>query len=119
MFQSCCAFTAFLYHWEETQTLKLDDETESLWKKVPSHDGCFSQEFFELLESEDSSFKKISSGTLYDTSKVFEEKFLSLLKNEGIDSGTTKNWAIGPFNPVTISDHKNPTTESKKVIQLA
>ncbi|KAI3514381.1 hypothetical protein L1887_12737 [Cichorium endivia] len=116
MFQSCSAFTAFLYHWEETQTLKLDDETESLWKKVPSHEGCFSQEFFELLDSEDSSFKKISSGTLYDTSKVFEEKYLSLLRNEGIGSGTTKNWAIGPFNPVTISDRKNSNSESKKIL---
>ncbi|KAI3694532.1 hypothetical protein L1987_77499 [Smallanthus sonchifolius] len=105
MFQSCSAFTAFWFHWEETQTLKLDDETESLRSKVPSLEGCFSNEFVELLESEDESFKRISSGTLYDTSKVFEEKYLELLKHEEVTSGTTKNWAIGPFNPVTVSDH--------------
>ncbi|KAL4571690.1 hypothetical protein LXL04_018453 [Taraxacum kok-saghyz] len=116
MFQSCCAFTAFWYHWEETKTVKLDDETEFLRKNVlPSLEGCFSNEFFEFLESEDSSFKKISSGTLYDTSKVFEEKYLELLKCES-GSGTTKNWAIGPFNPISVTNHKNTSTESRRIL---
>ncbi|KAJ0780162.1 putative trans-zeatin O-beta-D-glucosyltransferase [Helianthus annuus] len=113
MFQSCSAFTAFWYHWEETQKLKLDDETESLWMKLPSLEGCFSNEFLDVIVSEDSLFRKVSSlGTLYDTSKVFEEKYLELLKHEEVTAGTTKNWAIGPFNPVTISDHKNSSPES-------
>ncbi|KAK9075859.1 hypothetical protein SSX86_004188 [Deinandra increscens subsp. villosa] len=116
MFQSCSAFTAFWYHWEETQTLNLDDETESLRSKVPTLEGCFSDEFLELLDSEDELFKKISSGTLYDTSRVFEEKYLELLKREEVTSGTTKNWAIGPFNPVNMCDNrKNMSTESVKL----
>ncbi|KAF5767219.1 putative trans-zeatin O-beta-D-glucosyltransferase [Helianthus annuus] len=83
--------------------------------KLPSLEGCFSNEFVELLNSEDTSFKKISSGTVYDTSKVFEDKYLELLKHEKVTSGTTKNWAIGPFNPVTICDHKNSSPESIKL----
>ncbi|KAI3787044.1 hypothetical protein L1987_41216 [Smallanthus sonchifolius] len=117
MFQSCSAFTAFWFHWEETQTLKLDDETESLKAKVPTLEGCFSNEFLELLESEDESFKRISSGTLYDASKVFEEKYLELLKHDEVTSGTTKNWAIGPFNPVTVSDHTNSSIEWIKLFK--
>ncbi|KAI3772626.1 hypothetical protein L6452_03816 [Arctium lappa] len=113
MFQSCSAFTAFWYHWEVTRTISLDDETEAVWKKVPSLEGCFTHEFMELLDSEDASFKKISSGTLYDTSKVFEEKFLELLKSEEI-SGTSKNWAIGPFNPVALTERKDSATESNR-----
>ncbi|MFS7943268.1 putative trans-zeatin O-beta-D-glucosyltransferase [Helianthus anomalus] len=94
MFQACSAFTAFWFHWEETQALKLDDETESLRMKLPSLEGCFSNEFVELLNSEDTSFKKISSGTLYDTSKVFEDKYLELLKHEKVTSESIKlfNW---------------------------
>ncbi|KAL8208534.1 hypothetical protein R6Q57_007946 [Mikania cordata] len=115
MFQSCSAFTAFWFHWDETQTLKLDDETESLRAKVPSLEGCFSSEFVEILDSEDDSFKKISSGTLYDTSKVFEQKYLELLKHEEVTSGTNKNWAIGPFNPVNITGYKNMSPESIKL----
>ncbi|KAI3772625.1 hypothetical protein L6452_03815 [Arctium lappa] len=113
MFQSCSAFTAFWYHWEMTRTISLDDETEAVWKKVPSLEGCLTDEFIELLESEDTSFKKISSGTIYDTSKVFEEKFLELLKTEEI-SGTSKNWAIGPFNPVALTERKDSATESNR-----
>ncbi|GJZ14131.1 zeatin O-glucosyltransferase-like protein [Tanacetum coccineum] len=117
MFQSCSAFTAFWFHWEETRTLKLDEETELLFAKLPSLEGCFTNEFFELIVSEDSSFKKIiSSGTLYDTSKVLEEKYLELLKHEDVTSGTTNNWAIGPFNPVTISDRKNTCPEANKLL---
>ncbi|XP_024968742.1 zeatin O-glucosyltransferase-like [Cynara cardunculus var. scolymus] len=115
MFQSCSAFCAFWYHWEVTQTLSLDAETESIWKKVPSLEGCFTDEFLELMDSEDSSFKKISSGTLYDTSKVLEEKFLELLKIEEI-SGTSKNWAIGPFNPVGFTERKDSGTESNRLL---
>lgn len=79
MFQVCSAFASFWYHWEQTQKLKLDDETESLRSNLPSMEGCFSNEFVEILASQDSAFKKISKGTLYDTSKVFEEKYLSYL----------------------------------------
>lgn len=112
MFQGCSAFSAFWFHWEETQKLVLDDEMKLMWEKVPSMEGCFTNEFIELLDSEDSSFKNISSGTLYDTSKVFEEKYLELLKHEDVTSGTTKNWAIGPFNPVHLTDRKNMSPES-------
>ncbi|XP_076958168.1 zeatin O-glucosyltransferase-like [Bidens hawaiensis] len=115
MFQSCSAFTAFWYHWEETQTLKLDHETELMRTKIPTLEGCFSNEFIELLNSEDSCFKNISSGTLYDTSKVFEAKYLELLKHEEVTSGTTKNWAIGPFNPVTMIHHKSSGNEYVKL----
>nr|XP_043618629.1 zeatin O-xylosyltransferase-like [Erigeron canadensis] len=118
MFQGCSAFTAFWYHWEEKQALKLDEETESLWKNVPSLEDCFSDEFVEILDSEDSSFKKISSGTLYDTSRVFEEKYLELLKNEEVGSGTTKNWAIGPFNPVVIKCNKKDSSTTTEYMKL-
>nr|GEY05405.1 zeatin O-glucosyltransferase-like [Tanacetum cinerariifolium] len=115
MFESSSAFTSFWYYWGETQTLKLDDETDLLRAKVPSMEGCFSNEFIEFLVSEDSSCKKNSLGTL--TSKVFEEKYMDLLKQEEIRSGTAKNWALGPFNPVTVLDHnKSTSTGSSKLL---
>ncbi|GKD13256.1 hypothetical protein Tco_1197663 [Tanacetum coccineum] len=80
MFESSSAFTSFWYYWGETQPLKLDDETELLRVKVPSMEGCFSNEFIEFLMSEDSSCKKNSLGTLYNTSKVFEEKIKQVIK---------------------------------------
>ncbi|XP_071688088.1 zeatin O-xylosyltransferase-like [Rutidosis leptorrhynchoides] len=116
-FQCCSAFTIFWFRWEETKALKLDDEDESLRPKLPSIEGCYSNEFLELMYSEDSSYKKLNNlGTLYDTSKVFEEKYLELLKNEEVSSGASQNWAIGPFNPVSVTDRKNASTESIKLL---
>ncbi|XP_071720533.1 zeatin O-glucosyltransferase-like [Rutidosis leptorrhynchoides] len=117
LFQPCSAFTTFWFHWEETKTLELDDENESLRAKLPSTEGCYSDEFLELMHSANASYKKLNnSGTLYDTSKVFEEKYLELLKNEKLKTGASKNWAVGPFNPVTITDRKNASTESIKLL---
>ncbi|KAJ9548352.1 hypothetical protein OSB04_020895 [Centaurea solstitialis] len=50
-FQSCSAFSTFWCYWEVAGSPRLDDEIEAIRKKVPSLEGCFVDEFVELLES--------------------------------------------------------------------
>lgn len=102
-FQSGSAFNFLALKWESIgrpSSLKL----ETL-KNLPSMDGCFTQEFKEFATCQIRLMDKFSSGTIHDVSKVIEGEYFDLLTKEEF-SGNIKQWALGPFNPVSILDHK-------------
>ncbi|XP_047944668.1 zeatin O-glucosyltransferase-like [Salvia hispanica] len=106
-FHSIAAFSVYSFHWEYTgKTTKLKNEA-SFIEQVPSVDGCFPPEFVEVMQFQHN-LPKISSGDIYNTSRVIEAAYLDLLANEK-STGTGNIWAVGPFNPVSVSE-----TESKQ-----
>nr|XP_043613002.1 zeatin O-glucosyltransferase-like [Erigeron canadensis] len=106
MFSCCSAFASFCYMNEALAgKLKVDEELELLLKDVPSNDDCYTMDAWQFIASTDVSYKKFSSGTIYDASRVIEGKFIDLIQKED----DQKLWALGPFNPVEItqdSSHK-------------
>ncbi|XP_059302079.1 zeatin O-glucosyltransferase-like [Lycium ferocissimum] len=69
---------------------------------LPTLKSTFTPEFTEFLRLQQSC-NKFSSGNLYDTCKVLEGPYLETLTRFNRLLGIRKQWAIGPFNPVTIS----------------
>ncbi|XP_060177439.1 zeatin O-glucosyltransferase-like isoform X2 [Lycium barbarum] len=98
-FHSVSAFTIFLFLWE-AMGKPFPIEAEML-ENLPSLEGCFSPEFEKFVKSEHE-YSKFSSGKIYNTSRVFEGPFLDYLSKEQISKGK-QQWALGPFNPVSIS----------------
>ncbi|XP_049368926.1 zeatin O-glucosyltransferase-like [Solanum verrucosum] len=98
-FHSVSAFTIFLYVWESMgRSSSIDVD---MIKDLPSNDGCFTPEFTKFVQSEHE-YSKFNSGKIYNTSRVIEGPFLDLLSKEQINKDK-KQWALGPFNPITIS----------------
>ncbi|KAG6414127.1 hypothetical protein SASPL_126845 [Salvia splendens] len=103
-FHSIAAFSVYSFHWEYTgKTTKLKNES-SFIEQVPSAEGCFPPEFAEVMQFQHN-LPKISSGDIYNTSRVIEATYLDLLANEK-STGTGNIWAVGPFNPVSVSESK-------------
>nr|WIW42791.1 UDP-glycosyltransferase [Nicotiana tabacum] len=101
-FHSVSAFTLFLFIWENMgRPFPIDAE---ILKDIPSLEGCFSPEFERFLKTE-YEYMKFNSGKIYNTCRVIESPFLDLLSKEQL-SGNKKQWALGPFNPVTLSGTK-------------
>ncbi|XP_055807812.1 zeatin O-glucosyltransferase-like [Solanum dulcamara] len=115
-FHSVSAFTLFLYVWENIgRPFAIDRD---IIKDLPSIEGCFTPEFSKFVRSEHE-YSKFNSGKIYNTSRVVEGPFLDLLSKEQINKGK-KQWALGPFNPITISGptqqrHKSLTWLDKQV----
>nr|WIW42925.1 UDP-glycosyltransferase [Nicotiana tabacum] len=101
-FHSVSAFTLFLFIWETMgRPFPIDAE---ILKDLPSLEGCFSSDFERFLKTE-YEYMKFNSGKIYNTCRVIESPFLDLLSKEQIN-GNKKQWALGPFNPVTLSGTK-------------
>ncbi|MCD7465325.1 hypothetical protein HAX54_001041 [Datura stramonium] len=99
-FHSVSAFTLFLYVWESMgRPFSIDAD---MIKDLPSIEGCFSPEFDKFVRSEHE-YSKFNSGKIYNTSRVIEGTFLDFLSKEQISKGK-KQWALGPFNPIAISE---------------
>ncbi|KAI3526056.1 hypothetical protein L1887_05223 [Cichorium endivia] len=106
VFHCASAFTTFSYYWEGKGKPCLDDvESYLQLKKVPAFDGSIPADFLESIMGHQVC-NTFNSGNLHDTCNVFDRKFIDFLSKEGV-SGSTKQWAMGPFNPVAISDNKN------------
>ncbi|XP_059308879.1 zeatin O-xylosyltransferase-like [Lycium ferocissimum] len=72
------------------------------YEDIPSIKDCFSFEFWEYMKKEVVPFfGKISSGELFNSSRVIESLHLDLMAKEFND---TKLWAIGPFNPLVLTE---------------
>ncbi|KAK4719813.1 hypothetical protein R3W88_018151 [Solanum pinnatisectum] len=69
---------------------------------LPTIKSSFTSEFEEYLWLQHSC-NKFSSGNLYDTCKVLEGPYLETLARFNKLLRIHKQWAVGPFNPVTIS----------------
>ncbi|KAK9064081.1 hypothetical protein SSX86_017953 [Deinandra increscens subsp. villosa] len=104
MFSCCSAFGAFWYHHEATGRPSLDGEPElaAVRKELPSNEDCYSMDGWRFVASTDVGCEKFSSGTICDTSRVVEGKYVDLIEEQG----GKKLWALGPFNPVEIMAHE-------------
>lgn len=72
-------------------------------------EGCFPPEFVELSNLQMQA-KQFNSGDILNTSRVIEGLYLDLLVKEK-STGVDKNWAIGPFHPISIPE-KNPNSDN-------
>ncbi|XP_019162090.1 PREDICTED: zeatin O-glucosyltransferase-like [Ipomoea nil] len=100
IFHSVSAFTIFLFIWEKMgKPFAVDAD---ILRDLPSLEGCFSPEFERFLKAQ-YDFLKFNSGRIYNTCRALEAPFLELLSREEI-SGKKKQWALGPFNPVHVSN---------------
>ncbi|KAL2480672.1 UDP-glycosyltransferase 73B4 [Abeliophyllum distichum] len=99
VFHSVSAFSMFWYFWEVTGKPFLVDEEELEY--LPSLEDCFTPEFTEFIEAEQK-YLGFSCGSLYNSSKVIEGKYINLIKKIS-EEGNKKHWSIGPFNPVELT----------------
>ncbi|XP_016503395.1 zeatin O-glucosyltransferase-like [Nicotiana tabacum] len=79
---------------------------------LPTLRSIFTPEFIEFMRLQHSC-NKFSSGNLYDTCKVLEGPYLETLAKFSRLLGIRKQWAVGPFNPVTISGEKDSKVRHK------
>ncbi|QCE05285.1 zeatin O-glucosyltransferase-like [Vigna unguiculata] len=94
-FHSTCAFTNFLYFWEEKGKPSVNGVR---LPEFPSLEGCFPTEFIDFI-SEKIEFLKFSDGNIYNTSRAIEDPYIKLVEN--IEGGK-KVWALGPLNPLAV-----------------
>ncbi|KAK1428858.1 hypothetical protein QVD17_17698 [Tagetes erecta] len=114
VFNAASAFTSFSYIWEQNGRPFLDDvESYTHLTKIPILQDLIPQDFLEFIYSQ-VDCKKFNSGNIHDTCKVFDGKFIDYLSKEEL-SGSTKQWALGPFNPVSINNNNNSTKRHKSL----
>ncbi|KAJ0100454.1 hypothetical protein Patl1_20462 [Pistacia atlantica] len=101
-FHSVSAFSIYLYIWESMGNSI--DANDVIPKDIPSLEDCFTKEFLDSISSE-YDYRKFNSGNVYNTCRVIESAYMDLLDRETM-SNKIKNWALGPFNPVTIVPQK-------------
>ncbi|KAI5682840.1 hypothetical protein M9H77_04068 [Catharanthus roseus] len=75
-------------------------------KDLPPIDSLYPQELAQYIAQQENS-RKCNYGNLYNNCRVIEGQYLNLLAEEKL-TDTENHWAIGPFNPVTIPERKNP-----------
>ncbi|KAK9057721.1 hypothetical protein SSX86_022557 [Deinandra increscens subsp. villosa] len=116
VFHCASAFTTYSYLWEEKGRPCLDDvESYTSLTKVPILHDLIPPEFFEFIYSH-MDCQKFNSGNIHDTCKVFDGKFIDYLSKEGL-CGSTKQWALGPFNPVSISNNEDAGYKRHKSLE--
>ncbi|CAN4118473.1 unnamed protein product [Withania somnifera] len=104
-FNSISAFHTFSYIWE-SRGKPFQAGTE-IFEDIPSIENCSTPELWELWNKQQSLEGKISSGELFNSSRVIESLYLDLVAKEinGLNL-----WAIGPFNPLLLTEqHKDST----------
>ncbi|GMN55382.1 hypothetical protein TIFTF001_024503 [Ficus carica] len=104
-FQSVSAFTVSMF-FKDVMGKAIEPLEHEANVKIPEHvpsiEGCFTREVVDFLESQ-SQFDELSSGYLFNTSRVIEKPYMDLLDKILVSK---KNWAIGPFNPVELVEKK-------------
>ncbi|KAK1428157.1 hypothetical protein QVD17_16985 [Tagetes erecta] len=114
VFSCASAFTMFSYIWERKGRPCLDDvESYTQLTKIPSLQYLNPQEFLEFAYP-NAVCQTFNSGNIFDTCKVFDAKFIDYISKEGF-CGSTKQWALGPFNPVSINNNKDPRKRHKSL----
>ncbi|KAK1428857.1 hypothetical protein QVD17_17697 [Tagetes erecta] len=114
VFNCASAFTTFSYVWEEKGRPCLDDlEAYTPLTKIIAFQDLIPPDFMEFLFSH-MGCEKFNSGNIHDTCKVFDSKFIDYLSKEGL-CGSTKQWALGPFNPVSIDTNKDSRNRHKSL----
>ncbi|KAD1683711.1 hypothetical protein E3N88_42461 [Mikania micrantha] len=106
VFNCASAFTIYSYVWDEKGRPCLDDdESYTTLAKIPVLEHVIPPEFLEFIYSH-SICDKFNSGNIHDTCKVFDDRFIGYLSSEGL-CGSKKQWALGPFNPVSVNNTRN------------
>lgn len=106
-FHSVSAFTVFLHLWENLgRPFAVQSD---ILKDLPSLDGCFTSDFANFISSQHDCMK-FNSGKIYNTCKLIETPYLDLLAKEQI-SKNKKQWPLGPFNPVSVSQNQTPNLQ--------
>ncbi|KAJ9543879.1 hypothetical protein OSB04_023586 [Centaurea solstitialis] len=109
VFHCASAFTTFSYFWEGKGRPFLDDvESHMQLTKIPNFGEAVPADFLESIIMSNYVCNTFNSGNLHDTCKVIDHKFIDFLAKEGI-YGSSKQWAMGPFNPVSITDDEHPS----------
>ncbi|KAL2327059.1 hypothetical protein Fmac_020486 [Flemingia macrophylla] len=104
-FHSTCAFTNFIYFWEEMGRPSFEGLHVP---ENPSLEGCFPTEFMDFLTSQ-FGFLKFNDGNIYDTSRAIEGSYIDLLERFG---NGKKVWALGPFHPLAIEKKDSKESHS-------
>ncbi|KAK6149127.1 hypothetical protein DH2020_016652 [Rehmannia glutinosa] len=106
IFHSVSAFSVFWYFQESPDiNYPFPVEDYEIKEQIPSLEDCFTSEFMEFIISEQK-YIGLISGSLYNTSRVVEGKYMDLIEKMSENdekpeiSGNKKQWALGPFNPV-------------------
>ncbi|KAL3533738.1 hypothetical protein ACH5RR_007259 [Cinchona calisaya] len=101
-FHSVSAYCIFFFMWESKgKPFPVDHKILELLTPM---DGCFTREFIEFIRNQHD-YIKLCSGRIYNSCKAIEAPFLDFLAKEEI-SENKPQWALGPFNPVTISNQR-------------
>ncbi|KAG8371979.1 hypothetical protein BUALT_Bualt12G0019100 [Buddleja alternifolia] len=111
-FQSISAFTLYSFYQIGKDQQLLPSEAQIV-KEVPSFEGCFLPEQVELSNNLNKA-PKFNSGDIYNTCRVIEGLYIDLLAKEKC-TGTDKNWAIGPFNPVSLPEKRDSEIRHKSL----
>lgn len=77
-------------------------EPGDVTKDLLSFEGCFTSEFKKFI-SVQHEYTKLTSGRIYNTCRVVEQPILDLLATEAKNQNKLL-WALGPFNPVDLTD---------------
>lgn len=101
--QSVSVFNHFATIWEMMgKPSSVEDEALN---HLPSQEGCVPMEFIEILMSQSHLANQFATGVIHNTSKVIDGKYVEFLDKEEF-SGNIKQWALGPFNPVSVSNEE-------------
>nr|GMC82005.1 zeatin O-glucosyltransferase-like [Ipomoea batatas] len=109
-FNSVSAFSIYSFIWEIMQKPPLPPEAQVL-KDLPNLEACMAPEFWEFNKIQQQALR-FDSGILYNTCRAIEGAFLDLVAKEPI-IGTGQQWAIGPFNPVTLPENQDSGVRHK------
>ncbi|XP_048142015.1 zeatin O-glucosyltransferase-like isoform X1 [Rhodamnia argentea] len=121
VFHSVSAFALYWYTLEATgRTLPQKEHVDItelfLSKGSPSLLDVFTDEFLKFMASQheflkfiasQNDFKKFSSGSIYNTCRVVEGRYVDLFASATTGDAATKQWAIGPFNPVKLHEKRS------------
>ncbi|OIW12151.1 hypothetical protein TanjilG_28559 [Lupinus angustifolius] len=96
IFQSTCAFTISMFYLDTLE--KPPQENPIFIPEVPSLEGCFTTEFIDFMTTQ-VELSNFNVGNIYNTARAIDGPYLDLID---LMTGGQKNWALGPFNPLTI-----------------
>ncbi|XP_027070222.1 zeatin O-xylosyltransferase-like [Coffea arabica] len=109
-FQSVSAFALYSYVWEAMgKPVLADGEPVNDLLSTPA--SGFPEEFSEFFKVQQEA-RKCNWGNLYNSSRLIDGEYLNLLAE--IKFGETENnWAIGPFNPLVITEDQKSKKSHK------
>ncbi|OIW06407.1 hypothetical protein TanjilG_16819 [Lupinus angustifolius] len=110
VFESTCAFTTSMFHYYKMGKPAL--EKSVLIPELPSLEGCFTTQFMDFINAQNE-FHRFNDGNIFNTTRIIEGPYMELMEDISVGK---KNWALGPFNPLTIEEERNRKQSKQKFI---